>query len=231
MLHHIVTAAGNTLAAAFLMLKRLRPVRPIHPIGLQLDGRLERLGTDFASGISWLDEPGTHDVVARLSRSIGLPPRFPDIIGLALRVSVDGEPADILLASTGTSRPGRFLLLPRRNLGTGLVTTLMPYRGAHGPVQLAARTLRPAVQLPADPAGFRQALRHEDWILGLYHAQPWGHWQQFATINLRPARSGRDTAMRFDPVLHRLPDTAMYGWIEKLREPSYAAARRPPPQQ
>jgi hypothetical protein len=229
LLPHLVAAAGRTFAALFWLLKRLRPVRPIHSVGLQLGGQLERLGTDFASGIPWLDEPGTNDVVARLSRSIGLPPRFPDIIGLALRITVDGDPADILLASTGTSRTGRFLLLPRRNLATGVMTTLMPYKGAHGPVQLAARTLRPIVQLPADSAGFQQALGREDWTLGLYHALPCGHWQQFATLTLRPGRDGRDTSMRFDPVLHRLPDAAMYPWIETLREPSYAVSRRPPP--
>jgi hypothetical protein len=227
MLHIIGAAAGRTVAAVFWVLKRLRPVRPIHSIGLQLDGQLVRRGSDTASGIPWLDESGTNDVIARLSRSVGLPPRCPDIIGLALRINVDGQQADILLASTGASRIGRFLLVPRRNLATGAMTTLMPYRGARGPVQLAARTLRPRVPLPADPAGFRRALGSGEWILGLYHAQAWGQWRQFATLTLRPGSNGRDTAIRFDPILQRLPDAGMYAWLDQMREPSYAVSRRP----
>ena len=223
------TAAGRGLAFVFTALKRLRPARPIHPIGLHLEGRLERSGNSLASGISWLDEAGKNDVEARLSRSAGLPSRLPDIIGLALRVTAEDGQADILLASSGTSRAGRYLLQPRRDVRAAALTTVMPYRGAHGPVQLAARTIRPNVRLPADPAGFRRALGSEDWVLALFHAQPWGPWRRFATLTLRLAQGGGDTGLRFDPIVHRLPDAGTYRWIEKLRAPSYAVSRRARP--
>lgn len=82
---------------------------------------------------------------------------------------------------------GRYFLQPRRDVRAAALTTLMPYQGALGPVQLAARTLRPHGRLPADPRGLRRALGNEIWMLGLYHAQRSGPWHRFANLTLRPA--------------------------------------------
>jgi hypothetical protein len=225
MARNMAATAGHAFAGIFAGIKVLRPDRPIHPAGLRLDGRLERDGGPFPSGISWLDAAGGDAVEARLSRSMGLPPGWPDIIGLALRVSADGKPADILLASTGMSRAGRYLLRLRRDGRPAALTTMMPYQGARGPVQLAARTLRPHVRLPADPEKFRRALGGSEWVLGLYHGRPREGWHRFGTLALRPADG--DTPTRFDPIRHPIPGAGTYSWSEALRKPSYTVAREP----
>jgi hypothetical protein len=227
------TLAGQGLRQFFRLLKIVRPLRPIHPQGVSLIGSLERLPTAVPSGISWIDTPGTCAVRARMSRAAGLPAGWPDVLGLALRITSDSGFSDVLFSSTGLSRPGRFLLVPRISVSSAALSTLMPYKGGRGPVLLAARTLGPvATGLPSAPAALRRALAGRTWTLALYYCRPWGKWTRFGTLSLDLDPVRADTGIRFDPVLHPLPGAGIYGWIRQLREPSYAAARAPePPQQ
>src|SRR4051794_8155051 len=113
MLTRTALSVGRMLRALFEAILLLRRPRPIHARGRVLEGELTWIPGAARSGIRWIDEPpnGAAPVVARLSRSLGLPPALPDIIGLALRVDAGGRPADIELASTGLGIPSRFLLL------------------------------------------------------------------------------------------------------------------------
>jgi len=219
-------AAGLAFAAAFKALKVLRPDRPIHPSGVALTGTVERRSGSIASGIRWIDSPGSDRVSARLSRSLGTAPGWPDIIGLALRITTETGPADVLLASTLLRWPGRLLLVPHRHASSSKLTSLMPHKGARGPVLLAAFTEPPSPVLPAAPDGFRQALGSGTWTLGLYHARPAGRWIRFGTLTLALDPNEADTAKRFDPLAHTLPGAATYRWAGRLREPSYSAARK-----
>jgi len=230
MRHTASTLAGGGLQQVIRALKTVRPVRPVHPHGVALAGSLERLpaqGPD--SGIAWLDTPGTDRVQARLSRAAGLPPALPDVLGLALRVPAGSGWSDLLLASTGLSRPGRFVLLPHQDLSSAALTTMMPYRGSRGPVLLAARTVEPAGGLPSAPKAFRRALAGRSWTLALYYGRPWGKWQRFGTLRLGLDPLQPEPGIRFDPVLHPLPGAGTYEWTRRLREPGYAQARRPRP--
>ncbi|MFF2316355.1 SRPBCC family protein [Arthrobacter sp. NPDC058097] len=265
--------AGRGFAAMFRAIKAVRPVRPIHPRGISLVGELvltgaagrTAAGLPAASGIAWLDDAGTHQVRGRFSRSVGVPESLPDILGLALRISlasdVSGDAGasdasgagdasaaadradvgDVLFASTGWGVPGRFILLPKLDVGTARLNTLMPYRGANGPVLLGLRTL----SLPgratgrADTGGnFKESLATGDWTLALSYATPAGGWVQAGMLHLRAAvphtgdadgadTAGGDTAIRFDPLKHPLPGAGTYPWARRLRERSYRAARRP----
>jgi hypothetical protein len=219
-------AAGVAFAAAFRALKVLRPDRPIHPTGVALTGTIERRG-NAGSGIQWIDSPGTGTVSARLSRSLGMPPRWPDILGLALRIATEAGPADLLLASTGMAWPGRMMLTAHRYVSSSKLTSLMPYKGSRGPVLLAARPEVAGKVLPATPDAFRAALAAGTWTLGLYYARPLGPWTRFGTLALTLDTEKADLSTRFDPLRHALPGAGTYGWAERLREPSYEAARRP----
>ncbi|MDQ0820848.1 hypothetical protein QFZ79_003220 [Arthrobacter sp. V4I6] len=220
-------AAGLAFAAVFKAIKILRPDRPIHPSGVALTGTIERRPGDTASGISWIDSPGTDQVTARLSRSLGTPPGWPDVIGLAIRITTEAGPADVLLASTLLPWPGRVLLIPHRHASRSNLTSLMPYKGASGPVLLAARTEPGNPSLPAAPDGFRKMLGGGTWTLGLYHARPTRRWIRFGTLTLALDPDTADTATRFDPLVNTLPGAGNYRWASRLREPSYSAARKP----
>lgn len=244
----LTDAAGRVFAAGFRLLKMARPDRPIHPEGLGLAGELMRTGTPGEpSGLDWLDTLGLDPVEARFSRSVGLPQRIPDILGLALRVpaasasgsagegrggradggsvsgsgggAADGGPADVLFASTGWQVPARFLLVPKLDVATATLTTLMPYRGRNGPVLLGLRT----ESLPAGP------LASADWTLGLYWARPRGPWRRCGTLRLRADTEPADAPLRFNPLENQPPGAETYGWARRLREHSYRAAQRPAP--
>ena len=144
-------AAGQVLAASFKALKVLRPNRPIHPTGVALTGTIEKRPGCVGSGILWIDAPGTSAVSARLSRSLGMPSGWPDILGLALRVTTEAGPADVLLASTAMSWPGRLPFTAHRYASNSKLTSLMPYKGSGGPVLLAVRPEVAGKGLPATP--------------------------------------------------------------------------------
>jgi hypothetical protein len=225
--------AGRALGVLMGALLSVRGPRPIHTTGLLLQGRIAwRPPSDVVSGIAWIDErgPGTPPrVTARFSRGASLPAWLPDVLGLAIRATTPAGPADLLLSSTGAGVPGRFLLAPRRAPGGAWFSSLMPYRGSDGPVQVAARSRRPA-SLPARLEDLRAALEREPWVVELLFASPGGRWHRFADLELRPAPGPIDRGEpRFDAVRNPLPGAGTYGWTRRLREPAYARARLGPP--
>ncbi|QIG38492.1 hypothetical protein G5T42_02515 [Microbacterium sp. 4R-513] len=226
MLTRIAELGGRVLRAFFGALLLVRRPRPIHPRGRVLDGWITWLPDAAPSGIAWIDTvpPAPQPVVARLSRSVGLPDGLPDIIGLALRLDIDGRPADLELASTGLGIPSRFMLLPHRSPARARLGTLLPYRGTRGPVLVCARTLAPAT-LPAGGAGLDAALETPGWRLRLYHATPTSLWHPFADVSLRLAHEQDDRELRFDAGRHPLPGAGEYPWVRALRDPSYRRAQ------
>ncbi|MHA7155564.1 hypothetical protein [Arthrobacter sp. TMN-50] len=231
-----IATLGKGFAGLFAVAKIIRPRRPIHPDGVWLTGTLTRTGPPVPSGVSWLDGTGQVEIRARLSRSIGLPRWSPDVLGLALRVPDGSDHFDVLLASTGTAVPGRFMLLPQRNVMAARFTSMMPYRGEKSAVLLAAFPLDPSGDLSATPAALRIGLAKRPLELALCFSRPLGSWTRFGTLvlnldRLDPADVGQTDGpadLRFDPVRRPLPGSKTYNWTRALREPSYAEARATP---
>jgi hypothetical protein len=218
----IARTIGAALELGFAAAQRVRPPRPIHSRGVVLRGEVHRMPDAAPAGIAWIDDapPGARTVVARVSRSLGLPAPLPDILGLALRVDTDGGPADIEFASTGWRVPGRFALLPHRRAERASFGILLPYRGERGPVLLGARTVsgRPPA---TDPRALTGADVAATWTLELFHARPRGPWHPFALLELRLAPGREDDDLRFDAVRRPLPGARAYAWVRAARQPSY----------
>jgi hypothetical protein len=225
----LAAPAGRALAAMIEVVGRFRGPRPIHTTGLLLTGRLRWYGRTAArSGIAWIDDRPSGDVsvVGRLSRGAALPAALPDVIGLALRIGDDQ--GDLLLSSTGIGVPGRFVLQPRRSPAGAVLSTLMPYRGALGPVLIAARSVSPA-RISPHLEEVRGQLAGTPWRLELLHARPAELWHRFAEVELVPAAGVMDAAEpRFDPILRPPAGAGTYGWTRALREQAYAAGRASP---
>ena len=207
-------AVGSVLSGVFAAAARVRPTRkPLHPRGEVLGGTIHRNGLEPRVGVRWIDEPGTDDVQARLSRAIGLPSGWPDIFGLAIRVPMGPDShGDVLFATTGRTVPGRFVLFPGRTPTARTYSTLIPYRTASGPLLLAAR--------PDREGRFTLAC-----------AGPAGPWRTFGLLRLTAIPTGDlgdvdDVGPSFDPVLNQLPGLAYYPWAARIREGSYRAARK-----
>ena len=206
-------AAGSLLEGVFASVARLRPAaKPLHPQGETLSATITRSGLRPAVGVPWIDEPGIDGGQVRISRAVGLPPGWPDIFGLAIRVSTASGDGDLLFATTGRGMVGRYMLLPACSATSWMYTTLLPYRTASGPLLLAA-----------DPDG------HDAFTLACGRTR--GPWRTFGSVVLGPASNlGTDytntIGPSFDPVLNQIPGLSYYPWAAHLREGSYRAARR-----
>lgn len=223
-------AVGRILEAVFGAILIVRRPRPIHPRGVVLTGRITwraRPPGREHSGIGWIDDipSGAVPVVARASRSVGLPAPLPDVVGLALRIDGPHGPADLELASTGFGVPSRFWLTVHRSPSRARLGTLFPYRGSAGAVLICARTAHPR-DLPVAPADLAARLAAEPWRLVLYWARPGSRWRPFADLVLEHRSDPDDTALRFDAVEHPLPGAQNYRWVVAVRQPSYRLARR-----
>ena len=220
-------ALGALLDGAFAAIRLARAPRPIHSRGVVFEGRIRWIPGAAPAGVSWIDDAPPHGVpvVARLSRSIGLPAPLPDVVGLALRVTHDGRPVDIELASTGWSIPARFTLMPHRRAERARFGTLLPYRGPRSAVLLGARTRsgRPGATDPRR-LSLATATTPDDgveWTLTLGHASALGAWHPFAVAELTVSPDQDDAGLRFDAVRRPLPGTRAYAWVRAARQPSY----------
>lgn len=223
----VTTLVGRALGAGFATLAAVRRPHPIHPHGLLLRGTLRRTGSQLRTGIPWIDDadPQAVDVLARASRSAGVPSPLPDVIGLAVRFEGGAGPADLELASTGVGWPLRFWLLIHRSPSRAHLSSMLPYRSPSGPVLIAARTVAPD-DLPASPSAVAERLGSEPWRLRLHVARPRGPWHPFAELELMREPGPLDPLLRFDAGRHPLPGTEQYEWVRRLRQPSYDRVQR-----
>lgn len=208
----VAVIPGRVLQGVFGLVGVLRPAaKPLHPSGRLRASVIERHGLEgtAATGVEWIDRPGTTEALVRMSRATGLPESLPDIRGMAIRIPAapDG-PADLLLASTGLGRFSRFILVPSFAASGCAYSTLLPYRTDNGPILIAA------CPDPADPDRFELAC-----------AAPRGPWRAFADLQLGRDIGTGDESLSFDPILHQLPRLDCYPWAAQLREGAYRAAR------
>jgi hypothetical protein len=206
------TIAGRALAGLFFLIGKGRASRSkaLHPQGEVCHGLVRRHGCSWRTGVTWLDDPGSDQVLLRFSRSVGLPKPFPDVLGMAMRIPVKGNHhGDLLLATTGAGGLDRFLLRPARHRGA-VYNCLIPYRTPTGPLLVAA--------LPVNEDGFR---------FELACAPLRGAWSSFGWLDVLPSSDhGADARVSFDPVLNVVPGLDSYTWAAQLRRYAYAASRR-----
>jgi hypothetical protein len=214
---HLVDLAGRAVAVPVAALARARGGKPMHPRGVVFDALLERRGPGV--GIDWLDAVAADDVVVRFSRGAGLPPRWPDLLGFALRLPGQ-RPVDLLLSSTGDGRWTRRVPVLRRDAAT-TYGSIMAYRSSAGPVWLAA--VPQGSGLPSDREGLAAA--GPGRVVSLSAAVGRGPWQPFGSVMLRAPAAPLDVPLHFDAVLNAPPGLTADGPMARFRRPAYAAAR------
>lgn len=121
------------LGAPFAVASAVRHARIFHPRGVLARGHAELES-------SWWPVQGKVPVTARLSRGIGLPAQFPDILGLAVRLHLPDEPWDILLATAAHPRTP-VLLSPARSWASARYSSVTAFRtrGQHSLRWVVAR--------------------------------------------------------------------------------------------
>ncbi|MFF0770651.1 hypothetical protein ACFYUK_17325 [Nonomuraea wenchangensis] len=215
------------LAAAFGAAARLRHGRPVHASGLVLDAHLCLHGTPEPWGVPFLDQRMDLPGIARLSRSVGVPPPLPDILGLALRWDQDDTTADLLLATSGRTALGRRLLRPATRW-TGLYSSLFPYQAGERWVLLGA-LLHTPVRLPATLDALAQVVEHGPLTVALLAAAPSGPWRPFGQVRLSaPVLTDADLPTRFNPLRHPIAGLPPASWLNDVRDAAYASAQQVP---
>jgi len=211
-------ALDRALARAFALLGRLRRGRAVHGRGEAWHGELRVPAASRSSDVGgterWgaplLDEPGTHAVLVRRSRALGLPSWLPDVTGVAIRVLDAGGTGlhqDLLLDTGGRSVIGR--RVPTLHLAghEQHYSSLLTWQAGSGKVMFGARATGPS-------------------SMQLLLARSSGPWQAWATLTLTE-RLPRDAA----DALHLSPANTgagltPVGWLQRLRPDSYAASAR-----
>lgn len=198
---------GALLGAAAGVAAAVRRTKPLHPRGQVGHGVLHLTAPRPDLGVPLLSSAGEYPCLVRWSRAMGVPDSLPDFEGLALRFPGD-EGGDVLLASTGTGRLGRHVLIPRRAGRHGPQSTLLPVATDAGPLLLCAEPEGDA----RPPGRFRLsvALGSSDWD----------------EVGVLFVTWGPDEPIRFDPVEHQLEGTRQYPLLATMREPAYRLARK-----
>lgn len=207
-------AGGGLLAAAIAPLGKLRDAKPLHPRGSVHAAILDVTDPAPALGVPMFDQSGPIECLVRVSRAVGLPPPWPDIGGLAVRLrpqAAAGSRCDLLFASTGRGPVTRWLLAVRRDPVGGTLTTLLPMRSVSGPVQFV---LEPQDDVQPTSYHLGWARVGEDW-------QPLGRLVLGGEVE--PVS---DPPVRFDPIVNPVDGLENYPTVQRLREPAYRLARK-----
>ncbi|MER7109796.1 phosphodiesterase [Streptomyces sp. NPDC000229] len=212
---------------------RRRSAPALHPQGLTCTGVLDVPGTEGGAapwGVPLLDRPGRYEATVRWSRAAGLPPRWPDGLGLALCVEDAGGrgvPFDLLLTSSGAGRLGRHVPRPRRDALAGPYSTLLAYRvGDRDRVIVAVPVRAGRRRVRGDLAALRQALDRGPVRVELRAAAPEEPWRTFATLTVEtPQPYPEDATPTYDPYLHSLPGLRPTHRLHGLRAAAYSGSR------
>lgn len=220
--------ASSAVGGPFQWVAALRNGRVFHPDGVLTTGSVERT----APPGDGLPVETTHDVVARLSKGLGLPGAVPDIIGLAVRLPPQpsaATPWDILLASAGTGPAGRVVgVRPALRWSGQPLSSVMPVRYHNRNWWISARMVDDINGFGVPLADVRDRLRDSGVRFDIDQACGAQPFRPLARLTLRgvvPSDAAHDVA--FDPVLHVAPGVRPAPqWLASLRAHAYDRSRR-----
>jgi hypothetical protein len=205
------------VSAAFAWLARARRAPAFHPRGIGLRARLVVAdpGSGFAAALGGSTTEA--DALVRLSKGIGTPAGWPDLLGFAVRVlRPDGAPLDLLLTTTGRHRLTDRLLLPARGWTRNPYSTLLPYRTPNGSTVL---------RVVPDHSGNALGTGRDELVAAVADTPLWFTLQEGRRPVARIALLGEEHGeTAFDPVLHA--DAALRPTIlATLRARAYRGSR------
>lgn len=198
-------------------LSRLRGRRAMHPVGVVMEAALV-VADDAALPDSWRALDGV-DGVARFSKSIGLPGRIPDVLGVALRFG--GQ--DLLLASAAAASPGlHHVLVPAVGFDGTVFSSLLPHRVGTRAAIIQARIPR---KLPSADSYLEAVTGAGMFTLDLTAVGLLGGTTRLGTVTIGEVIAGETAArLRFDP-WRAGGSLRPMGPFQRMRAAAYAASR------
>jgi hypothetical protein len=209
---------------AFGVLARWRSGRAVHTRGTAVDATLT-IDPGSATGRA-LGGPRSRPAVVRASKSIGLPGRIPDLLGMALRISAGNDGLiDVLLASTGRRGLAHMALLPSGNWWGRPYSTVLPYVVDGRRLVLGLEADAGIVPAGADPADVTTAVRNGPVAFTVSEMPVLGERRAIGRLVLESVRED-GPSITFDPILNALPRLHPVRPLSALREWAYTGSRR-----
>lgn len=219
----IGAAAAGVLGAA----SAIRRKRVFHPRGVAFHADVQLHGARI--GAPLLDQPATHRGIVRLSRGVGLTERFPDFLGVAVRIADahgPGRHQDLLFVTAGEAPVARHLLVPHRDFRGRHFSTLLPYRIGES-TRLFGLTTGDGP--PVDIEDLRRSPAPPRPTLHLRVATPAGAWTTIGTVTLGSQLAEPEAdALRFDPS-NTGGGIEPAGVVQAVRRLAYRASQRARP--
>ena len=213
----------GAVESAFRVLARWRSGRAVHTRGTAVDATLI-IDPGSATG-RVLGGPRSRPAVVRASKSIGLPGRIPDLLGMALRISAgDDRLIDVLLASAGRRGLARMALLPSGNWWGRPYSTVLPYLVGGRRLVLGLEADPGIVPAGADPDDVAAAVRSGPVAFTVSEMPVLGKRCAIGRLVLESVRDD-GPSITFDPILNALPGLHPVRPLSALREWAYAGSR------
>jgi hypothetical protein len=210
---------------AFWGVARWRHGRAVHAQGVELDAELT-LDADSLLGRA-LEVSGPSPVLVRVSRSVGLPGGWPDLLGIAVRAASGrgDEVLDVLFASVAGRGWAHPLLVPARSWWGRPWSTVLPYTGGGHLVWLGLET-------PPGPAGggagvavVAAAVGCSPVSLAVTEMVAGAARRRVGTLRWDAVRAC-GAPVSFDPVLNTVAGLRPVRPLSGLREWAYTGSRR-----
>jgi len=201
----------------------IRHSRLFHPNGVLAEGLLDRVAPPD-EGLPMQ----SCDVIARVSKGVGLPGAMADVAGLAFRIPPPQDlrscmPWDVLLASTIAN--SRFILAPTRSWSSTTFSSLMPLRFRGGTWWVRARLVSKIDEPGLSLDTIRNQIDSGGIDFDIDQAPGTGSFQPLARLTLRNLDPSNDD-IAFDPVLHSDEDVRLVpGWLADFRRAAYRRSR------
>ena len=194
--------------------------RAFHPAGCCFRATLHVHGHEPLAG--GLLPAGRHHAYLRLSRGAGLPERWPDILGLALRVELGPDRRlDLLFNSSADGRVGKYLMIPARRFYERTYSTILGY-------DVYDRHILVGLVPPEGDRGpslteLRRSWNLDGAVFGVVVAPRDGDWRPAGRLVVGdPYPEGEETLV-FDP--WNVPEPARPGgFFNALRKSAYPGA-------
>lgn len=212
----------TAVEAAFRGVARWRHGRAVHTPGVELEAEID-LDPESLLGRA-LGASGPRPALVRVSRSVGLPGGWPDLLGIALRVPAGHGPFDLLLAAVAGRGWAHPVLVPVRSWWGRPWSTVLPYTAG-------GRLVWPGLETPDGPAGeggdvarVAEAVGRGPVVCAVTELVVGGARRRVGTLRLDTVRTD-PAPVAFDPVLHTAPGLRPVRPLSGLREWAYTGSR------
>jgi hypothetical protein len=211
--------------SGFRGVARWRHGRAVHTQGVELDAELT-LDPDSLLGRA-LEASRSRPALVRVSRSVGLPGRWPDLLGIAVRVpSGRGEEVlDVLFASVAGRGWAHPLLVPVRSWWGRPWSTVLPYSGGGHLVWLGLETPAGPDREGGGVAVVAAAVGCGPVAVAVTEMVAGAARRRVGTLRWDAVRQ-HGAPVSFDPVLNTVAGLRPVRALSGLREWAYTGSRR-----